>query len=57
MDFPWPLVLQILGGGLVAYHALSLFGKILTGIRAFILPRLGFRKNLRSFGSWAGLFH
>ncbi|XP_031568031.1 very-long-chain 3-oxoacyl-CoA reductase-B-like [Actinia tenebrosa] len=47
-------VLSVVGAAFLAYHGLNFGLQVLQGIRTFILPSLGFKKNFkRSFGSWA----
>lgn len=42
------------GAVFLGYYSLNLFLQIVHGIRAFVLPALGVRKNLRKLGEWAG---
>ncbi|KAK3738848.1 hypothetical protein QZH41_015062, partial [Actinostola sp. cb2023] len=53
MECSYSLALQIVGGCFLGYNLLSLVCRALTGVRAFVLPALGFKQDLRSFGSWA----
>lgn len=46
--------LEVIGGCFLAYHLINLLRRSVTGLRAFVLPLLGIKKNLKSFGSWAG---
>ena len=45
--------LSVLGAFTLAYCGFKLSFSVLRGIRAFILPSLGFKKNLKQYGSWA----
>jgi len=42
------------GALFLGYYSLKLVLQILHGIRAFVLPALGMRKNLKKLGEWAG---
>ena len=42
------------GAVFLGYYSLNLVLQILHGIRAFFLPALGLRKNLKKLGEWAG---
>ena len=46
--------LSVAGAVFLGYYSLNLVLQILHGIRAFVLPALGMRKNLKKFGKWAG---
>lgn len=46
--------LSAAGAVFLGYYSLNLFLQIVHGIRAFVLPALGVRKNLRKLGEWAG---
>ncbi|XP_031563323.1 very-long-chain 3-oxoacyl-CoA reductase-B-like [Actinia tenebrosa] len=45
--------LEVIGGCFIAYYLINLLRRAVTGLRAFVLPSLGIKKNLKSFGSWA----
>ena len=42
------------GALFLSYYSLNFILQILHGIRAFVLPALGIRKNLKKLGQWAG---
>lgn len=42
------------GAVFLGYYSLNLVLQILHGIRAFVLPALGIKKNLKKLGEWAG---
>ena len=42
------------GAVFLGYYSLNFVLQILHGIRAFVLPALGIRKNLKKLGEWAG---
>lgn len=42
------------GAVFLGYYSLNLVLQILHGMRAFLLPALGMRKNLKKLGEWAG---
>lgn len=42
------------GALFLGYYSLNFVLQVLHGIRAFVLPALGLRKNLKKFGEWAG---
>ena len=42
------------GAVFLGYYSLSFILQILHGIRAFVLPALGIKKNLKKLGQWAG---
>lgn len=46
--------LSCVGAVFLGYCSLNLVLQILHGIRAFVLPALGMRKNLKKLGEWAG---
>ena len=46
--------LSCAGAVFLGYYSLNLVLQILHGVRAFVLPALGMRKNLKKFGEWAG---
>lgn len=41
------------GALFLGYYSLNFVLQVLHGIRAFVLPALGLRKNLKKFGEWA----
>ncbi|XP_020629979.1 very-long-chain 3-oxoacyl-CoA reductase-B-like [Orbicella faveolata] len=45
--------LSCVGAVFLGYCSLNLVLQILHGIRAFVLPALGMRKNLKKLGEWA----
>ena len=47
--------LSVAGAVFLGYYSLNLVLQFLHGIRAFVLPALGVRKNLKKFGKWAGM--
>ena len=42
------------GAVFLGYYSLNFVLQILHGIRAFVLPALGIKRNLKKFGQWAG---
>lgn len=46
--------LSVAGAVFLGYYSLSFILQILHGIRAFVLPALGIKKNLKKLGQWAG---
>jgi len=49
--------LSVVGAGFLSYYSLNFVLQILHGIRAFVLPALGIKKNLKKLGQWAGKMH
>lgn len=41
------------GALFLGYYSLNFVLQVLHGIRAFVLPALGLRKNLKKLGAWA----
>ena len=46
--------LSVIGAVFLSYHGLSLAYQVLCGIRSFVLPALGIKKDLRKYHPWAG---
>ncbi|KXJ12187.1 Very-long-chain 3-oxoacyl-CoA reductase [Exaiptasia diaphana] len=46
-------ILSVVGGVFLAYHGINFILQVIQGVKAFVLPSLGFRKDLKAFGSWA----
>ena len=46
--------LSVIGAVFLSYHGLSLAYQALCGIRSFVLPALGIKKDLRKYHPWAG---
>ena len=46
--------LSVVGAVYLGYCSLKLLLQISHGIRAFVLPALGIKKNLKKLGEWAG---
>lgn len=42
------------GAVFLGYYSLTFVLQVLHGIRAFVLPTLGIKKNLKKLGQWAG---
>lgn len=42
------------GAVFLGYYSLTFVLQVLHGIRAFVLPALGIKKNLKKLGQWAG---
>lgn len=47
-------ILSVVGGVFLAYRGVNFLLQVIQGIKTFVLPSLGFRKDLKAFGSWAG---
>ena len=46
--------LSYVGAGFLGYYSLTFFLQVIHGIRAFVLPAIGIKKNLKKLGDWAG---
>lgn len=46
--------LSVAGAVFLGYYSINFILQILHGIRAFVLPALGIKKNLKKLGQWAG---
>ena len=42
------------GAVFLGYYCLNFVLQVLHGIRAFVLPAIGIKKNLNKLGQWAG---
>ncbi|XP_068706685.1 very-long-chain 3-oxoacyl-CoA reductase-like isoform X2 [Montipora foliosa] len=45
--------LSYVGAGFLGYYSLTFFLQVIHGIRAFVLPAIGIKKNLKKLGDWA----
>ena len=49
----WNL-LSYVGAGFLGYYSFTFLLQMIHGIRAFVLPTIGIKKNLKKLGEWAG---